>query len=98
MDTIILADPTTRRDGDKIKKAGTYSPWLLNNILSWNLKSDYGTPQFKDEMSELQRLFFEDLYKTTEDLQKFDRFKGQLTKKKETLTRHTIDSLDGYHR
>ena len=33
LDTIILNDPTTRRDGDKIKKAGTYSPWLIKQFL-----------------------------------------------------------------
>ena len=93
LDTIILADPTTRRDGDKIKKAGTYSPWLIKQFLRLEPEADYGTPQFKEEMSELQRLFFEDLFKTTEDLQKFDRFKSQIDQEKRDINKHTIDSL-----
>jgi len=93
LDTIILADPTTRRDGDKIKKAGTYSPWLIKQFLRLEPEADYGTPQFKDEMTELQRLFFEDLYKSTEALKKFDRFKGQIEQDKRDINKHNIESL-----
>lgn len=93
LDTIILADPTTRRDGDKIKKAGTYSPWLVKQFLRLEPEADYGTPQFKDEMTELQRLFIEDLYKSTEALKKFDRFKGQIEQDKRDINKHNIESL-----
>jgi hypothetical protein len=93
LDKIVLADPTTRRDGDIIKKAGTYTPWLLKQYLKLEPDAEYGTPQFKSQMAELQRLFFEDLYKTTEDLQKFDRFKGQLDQEDRDINKHTIDSL-----
>ena len=93
LDTIILGDPTTRRDGDKIKKAGTYSPWLIKQFLRLEPEADYGTPQFKDEMTELQRLFFEDLYKSTEALKKFDRFKGQIEQDKRDINKHNIESL-----
>ena len=93
LDTIVLADPTTRRDGDNIKKAGTYTPWLLKQYLKLEPESEYGTPQFKEELSRLQELFFEDLYKTTEDLQKFDRFKNQIEQEQRDINRHTIDSL-----
>lgn len=93
LNKIVLSDPTTRRDGDNIKKAGTYTQWLLKQYLKLEPEAEYGTPQFKTEMAELQRLFFEDLYKTTEDLQKFDRFKGQLDQEQRDINRHTIDSL-----
>lgn len=93
LDKIVLADPTTRRDGDIIKKAGTYTNWLLKQYLKLEPEAEYGTPQFKSQMTELQRLFFEDLYKTTEDLQKFDRFKGQLDQEDRDINKHTIDSL-----
>ena len=93
LDTIILADPTTRRDGDKIKKAGTYSPWLVKQFLRLEPEADYGTPQFKEEMTELQRLFIEDLYKSTEALKKFDRFKGQIEQDKRDINKHNIESL-----
>lgn len=93
LDRIVLADPTTRRDGDTIKKAGTYTQWLLKQYLKLEPDAEYGTPQFKSQMTELQRLFFEDLYRTTEDLQKFDRFKGQLDQENRDINKHTIDSL-----
>ena len=94
LDRIVLADPTTRRDGDKIKKAGTYTPWLLKQYLRLEPEAEYGTPRFKEEMSELQRLFFEDLYKTTTNLQKFDRFKSQIEQDKRDINKHTINSLE----
>ncbi len=93
LDTIILADPTTRRDGDKIKKAGTYSPWLIKQFIKLEPEADYGTPQFKEEMTELQRLFIEDLYKSTDALKKFDRFKSQIEQDKRDINKHSIESL-----
>lgn len=93
LDKIVLADPTTRRDGDKIKKAGTYTQWLLKQYLKMEPEAEYGTPQFKSQMTELQRRFFEDLYRTTEALQKFDRFKGQLEQEDRDINKHNIDSL-----
>ena len=32
LDRIVLADPTTRRDGDTIKKAGTYTTMVIKTI------------------------------------------------------------------
>ena len=77
LNKIVLSDPTTRRDGDTIKKAGKYVNWVLKQFLQIEpkIEAQYGTPQFKKELKEKSDLFFEDLYKTTEDLQKFDRFK-----------------------
>ncbi len=93
LDKIVLADPTTRRDGDTIKKAGSYTNWLVKQYLNLEPEAEYGTRQFDSELKELQRLFFEDLYKTTEDLQKFDRFKGQLDTSQRDINSQTIDSL-----
>ncbi len=93
LNKIVLADPTTRRDGEKIKKAGTYTNWLVKNFLKLEPEADYGTPQFKGEMSRLQELFFEDLYKTTEDLQKFDRFKNQLDVEIRDINKLTFNTL-----
>lgn len=78
LDTIIKADPTTRMSGDNIKKAGTYSPWLIKQYLMLEPEAEYGTSEFDTQMTELQRLYFEDLYKVTDDLKLFDRFKSQL--------------------
>jgi len=92
-DKIVMGDPTTRRDGDNIKKAGTYTPWLIKQYLKLNPQAEFGTPRYETELKELQELFFEDLYKTTEDLQKFDRFKGQLDTSQRDINTHSIDSL-----
>lgn len=80
LNKIVLADPTTRRDGDNIKKAGKYAQWILKQFLNIepNIQAQYGTPEFKREKEEKLRLFFEDLYKVTQDLQKYERFKGSL--------------------
>ena len=95
-DELVLADPTTRRDGDKINKAGTYVQWLLKQFLQIepNIEADYGTPAFKVEKTEKLRLFFEDLYKVTQDLQKFDRFKSKLDREDRDINKQSIDRLN----
>ena len=95
LDKIVLADPTTRSDGDEIKKAGKYTQWILKQFLNIepNIDAEYGTPQFKREKEQKINMFFEDLYKTTEDLQKFDRFKGQLDTEFRDINNLTINSL-----
>jgi len=96
-DELVLADPTTRRDGDKVKKAGTYVQWLLKQYNKLNQKAqenaEYGTPAYKGELTSMQNMFFEDLYKTTEDLEKFDRFKRQIDAEDRDINKHGIDSL-----
>ena len=55
--------------------------------------AEYGTPAYKGVMSQLENLFFEDLYKTSEDLEKFERFKRQIDQSERDINKHTIDSL-----
>lgn len=95
LDKIVLADPTTRRDGENIKKAGKYVNWILKQFLNieTNIEAEYGTPQFKSELKRKVDLFFEDLYKTTEDLVKFDRFKSQIDNELRDINKHTIETL-----
>jgi len=96
-DQIVLADPTTRRDGEEIKKAGKYTQWLLKQFNGLNKaaeqEAEYGTPAYKGQLTRMQELFFEDLYKTTEDLQKFDRFKGQLPENMRDINKLGMDQL-----
>lgn len=96
-DQLVLADPTTRRDGDEIKKAGKYTQWLLKQFNGLNRaaeqEAEYGTPAYKSQLTRMQELFFEDLYKTTEDLQKYDRFKGQLPENMRDINKLDIDQL-----
>jgi hypothetical protein len=96
-DQIVLADPTTIRDGDKIKKAGKYTQWLLKQFNGLNRaaeqEAEFGTPEYKGQLNRLQELFFEDLYKTTEDLQKYERFKGQLPENMRDINKLNIGQL-----
>ena len=95
LNKMVMTDPTTRRDGDNIKKAGKYVNWIIKQFLQIepNIESSYGTPQFKKEFKEKTDLFFEDLYKTTDDLIKFDRFKSQIDDELRDINKLTIDSL-----
>ena len=95
LDKIVMADPTTRSENNEIKKAGKYVNWLIKQFIQIepNIEADYGTPQFKSEFKRKKDLFFEDLYKTTEDLIKFDRFKNQLDSELRDINKLSIDSL-----
>ena len=95
LNKMVMTDPTTRRDGDNIKKAGKYVNWIIKQFLQIepNIEASYGTPQFKKEFKEKTDLFFEDLYKTTDDLIKFDRFKSQIDDELRDINKLTIDSL-----
>mgnify|MGYP003692078279 FL=1 len=95
LNKMVMTDPTTRRDGDNIKKAGKYVNWIIKQFLQIepNIEASYGTPQFKKEFKEKSDLFFEDLYKTTDDLIKFDRFKSQIDDELRDINKLTIDSL-----
>ena len=93
LDKLVLADPTTRQADGTIKKAGEYTNWLIKQFLKLQPESEYGTPQFKKELSKLQTQFFEDLYKTTEDLQKFDRFKSRLPQELRDINKLSIETL-----
>ena len=95
LNDIVLSDPTTRSSGNTIKKAGKYVNWILKQYLRLesNVEAQYGTPQFKKELKEKSDLFFEDLYKTTEDLQKFDRFKSKIDVELRDINKLTIDTL-----
>jgi len=90
---LMQADPTTKGDfeGDRdtrdVTKVGAYTNWLVKQWLGLAQEADkefaYGSPDWGVALERLQRLFMEDLYKTTEDLEKFNylkktkRYKGQ---------------------
>ena len=90
---LMQADPTTKGDfeGDRdtrdVTKVGAYTNWLVKQWLGLSQEADkefaYGSPDWGVALERLQRLFMEDLYKTTEDLEKFNylkktkKYKGQ---------------------
>ena len=90
---LMAADPTTKGDfeGDRdtrdVTKVGAYTNWLVKQWMSLPQEADkefaYGSPDWGVALERLQNLFMEDLYKVTEDLEKFHylkktkKYKGQ---------------------
>jgi len=106
---IIFADPTTRipqglgdideisvQDMDKVK-VGKYSQWLLKSYITPKIESDSeidpNSPAFKQAVKERRRLFIEDLFKVTDDLKKYERFKNQLPQDKRDINKITPEEL-----
>ena len=92
---LVKADPTTRADENTIKKAGEYSNWIIRQYLKLQPEEglEPGSKRFEKELKEKQKMFFEDLYKTTEDLIKFHRFKTKLPVEKRDINSLTIETL-----
>ena len=84
---IIFADPTTKipegididsateTDMDNVK-VGKFTQWLLKNFVNpknedLNITPESNEKDIKQAKTEFQRLFIEDLFKTTDDLTKF---------------------------
>jgi len=104
MRAIMLADPTSKAaedtdiDDGTIEKVGSYTQWIIKQFLGLQQQADeafpYGTPQWKEEIERLKTLFLEDLYKVTEDLAKFDRFKSRIEENKRDINQvKSIDEL-----
>jgi Leucine-rich repeat (LRR) protein len=102
---LIQGDPTSRLnnvdlDDSNLKpqdlakvKVGAYTPWLIKQYLSPQTESTVGERGYEQEVKQLKDRFFEDLYKVTEDLLKFERFKGRLDAELRDINKLTIDQL-----
>jgi hypothetical protein len=100
---LILADPTTRLNNVDIEtanseelskiKAGSYVPWLVKNYLLPKTESAPGEYSYERELKRAKEVFLEDLYKVTDDLKKFERFKGRLPKEMRDINKLTPDQL-----
>jgi len=100
---LVKGDPTTRlndvdldtadkKDFDRVK-AGNYVQWLIKNYLSVPTEVEYGHPTYEREFKQNQKTFLEDLYKVTEDLKKFDRFKNRLPQESRDINKLTTQQL-----
>ena len=97
---LMMSDPTTKQDLEsgeqEIKKVGAYSQWIIKQWMGLQQKADevyaYGSNEWGVKLEQLQEQFMEDLYKTTEDLQKFHRFKSQIAQEKRDINK--IVSVD----
>jgi len=100
---LVMADPTTRLNNIDIEtatseelgkiKAGSYVPWLVKHYLLPKTESAPGEYSYERELKRAKEVFLEDLYKVTDDLKKFERFKGRLPKEMRDINKLTPDQL-----
>jgi hypothetical protein len=100
---LVKADPTTKLNNIEIDtanseqlakvKAGAYVQWLIKNYLIPKTERQYGDNGYDKEVKQVKETFMEDLYKVTDDLKKFDRFKGRLPKELRDINKITPDQL-----
>lgn len=90
-----------RGDFSVVKKVGPYAQWIIKQYLSLvPLAGDGETPLSKDdeqyykkELSRSRSQFFEDLYKVTEYLTKYHRFKTRLPAEQRDINKMSIPTL-----
>ena len=100
---LVNADPTTRLNNIDIEtanskelakiKAGKYVQWLIKNYLTPKTERQFGDNGYDKEVKQVKETFMEDLYKVTDDLKKFERFKGKLPAEKRDINKLTTDEL-----
>ena len=100
---IMLADPTTVPGEDvdidtgEINKVGKYTQWIIKQFMGLQQETDkvyaYGSPDWGVKLEQLQKQFFEDLYKVTDNLLMLDRLKT-MKKYKGEKDINKIKSLD----
>jgi len=107
--SLVAADPTSKipqgmdanratpEDMQKIK-IGKYVEWLILNFISPKIEFESGitdpnSPAVKKAIKEWQDLFLEDLYKTTQDLMKFERNKNKLPQEYRDINKLTPQTL-----
>jgi len=102
LNTLVQADPTTRlndvdlenmsEDDYKKLKAGKYVQWLVKQYLTVRTERQPGESGYDKELARVKEVFMEDLYKVTDDLKKFERFKGKIKGEKD-INKLTVDQL-----
>lgn len=103
---LVQADPTTRMNNvdpqsddskelEKIK-AGKYVNWIIRNYLTPQTERQPGENGYDREVKQLKETFLEDLYKVTEDLNKFERFKGRLPVEARDINKISAKQLYNY--
>ena len=100
---LVSADPTTRLNDVDIEtasknelgniKAGKYVNWLIKNYLTPKTEVNPDHPKYKEQVKEYKDRFMEDLYKVTDDLKKFERFKGKLPANLKDINKLDTDRL-----
>lgn len=86
----------TKKTPEDVLKTGEYTQWMIKQYKSipQNLSTPYGEPGFEEELSEKQRLFFEDLFDTKENLIKFHRFKSSDKISEADINKYNLTTLE----
>jgi hypothetical protein len=102
LNALVQADPTTRlndvdlenmsKDDYKKLKAGKYVQWLIKQYLTLKTERQPGENGYDRELANVKDTFMEDLYKVTDDLKKFERFKSKIKGEKD-INKLTTDQL-----
>jgi hypothetical protein len=102
LNALVQADPTTRlndvdlenmsKDDYKKLKAGKYVQWLIKQYLTLKTERQPGENGYDRELANVKATFMEDLYKVTDDLKKFERFKSKIKGEKD-INKLTADQL-----
>jgi Leucine-rich repeat (LRR) protein len=74
-------------------KAGKYVQWLIKNYLLPKTERQPGDNGYEKEVKQVKETFMEDLYKVTDDLTKFERFKNKLPQDMRDINKLTPSSL-----
>ena len=81
-------------------KIGKYAQWILKNFVTPKLPEDHPliisdpqSGQYRAALKQFQDLFMEDLYKTTTNLQKYERFKNRLPQEFRDINKLTPETL-----
>ena len=102
---LVAADPMSKLNDVDIETAnpkelekahaGKYTQWLIKSYLNLNQQTEipYGENGYEREVKMLKERFMEDLYKVTDDLKKFHRFKNKLPLEKRQIQSLTPDQL-----
>ena len=102
LNSFVAADPTTRLNNVDLEnmsqddlskiKAGKYVDWLVNQYLNIKTERQPGDNGYERELNNAKETFMEDLYKVTDDLKKFERFKNRIQGEKD-INKLTTDQL-----
>jgi hypothetical protein len=80
------------KDDYKKLKAGKYVQWLIKQYLTLKTERQPGENGYDRELANVKATFMEDLYKVTDDLKKFERFKSKIKGEKD-INKLTADQL-----
>ena len=98
---LVQGDPTSKMNNitiDDVKnyskiKAGSYVQWLIKQYLNPKTESSSDSDYYRTEVKIMKDRFFEDLYKVTNDLKKFERFKMRVPENLRNINNLSVDEL-----